>query len=398
MDFPNKRTFDQLEPLSREFSGNAKHYSKKFMNNHNHTNKKKRINDSEAKRKQQKPLGPISYQTNLLLKISNAFGKELSATLPQKLIEIYVPHSFANRNNQGIKKRKVFGNKKYLIRSDVFAIAVHSGKFLPETTKTNDLGIFLTLRFHYGTHLPARLGVQNGIRPMFAPQQKGLLVSVECARIAKSIKEISSLISIDQLKDQIINTNNPKNKIQNNENNLKNENENEKEKEKENENEKEEKQQEIRINALKKNPPKKITDKPLHNICTHKKKTNSFSVHKICFSLSNDPCLSYEFDGNFGNKLFSHLLTQVLYLETSHHRYELSMISKGNYKFARVKRPLTQTQRRMVYQKNIPLNQKNIEIIHINFKMDKISFNEQFAQFGKYKIVPKKFFFMKILN
>ncbi|KAJ6228374.1 hypothetical protein M0813_08914 [Anaeramoeba flamelloides] len=386
MHLTNKRTFDQLEPLSLEFSQNEKHNTQKLTNNNCHTKKKKRINDFVTKRKEQKPLGPINYQFNLLPKISKAFGKDFSLTLPQKLIEIYVPHSFANRNNQGIKTRKVFGNEKYLIRSDVFAIAVHSGKFLPETTKTNDLGIFLTLKFHYGKHLPSKLGVQNGIRPMYAPQQKGLLVSVEGVRIAKSMKEISSLMSIDQLKDQLLKTSNPKNEIQNNEN----ENENEKEKE--------EKQKEIEINLLKKNLPKKITDQPLQTLSTLKKTNNSFSVHKICFSLSNDPCLSYEFNENFGSELLNHLLTQVLYLETSHHRYELSMVSKGNYKFARVKRSLTQTQRRMVYQKNVPFNQKNIEIIHQNLQMDKILFNEQFAQFGKYKIIPKKFFFMKILN
>ncbi|KAJ6249136.1 hypothetical protein M0813_01735 [Anaeramoeba flamelloides] len=411
MSFSHKRTFDQLEPLVTENAVNYnKHNSQEKENeSHKNENKRKRTNNSQEKKPQQTPLGPISYQFDLLPKMTKLIGKELSLTLSQKLIEIYVPHSFANRNNQGIIKRKVFGSGKYLIRSDVFAIAVHSGKFTPEEANTEGLGIFLTLKFHYGTYYTPELSQRNGIRPMFAPQQKGLMVTVENCKPVKSMKQISSLLSIDQIEKQLIQLDNRLKNIpdkrldKENEMEIKNNIKNEMEKEKEKDKIKEifiEIKEKVANQSQNKNFLNN-DNKPLFNnsiLQKKKKQIRITSLHKICFSLSNDPCLSYNFDEIFRNKLFEHLLTQVLYLETSNQRYELSRISKKTYQLARVKTPLAQPQRRMIFEKNIPFDQKNIEIIQKNLKPDQICFGKKNSQFGNFKIIPKKFFFMKILK
>ncbi|KAJ3428891.1 hypothetical protein M0812_24227 [Anaeramoeba flamelloides] len=376
----HKRTFESLRYLNSE-----------FLTQNHQPNKKKKARRLSKAQPQQTHLGTIHYKKDLLQEIVNALGDKLTKSLNLHSLTVYVPPSLATRENSEVVNRSVYGVGVYMLRSDVFAIAIHSEKFTPETTKTNGLGIFIKLSFcnWYHSSGSQALKKRNGIIPRFCSPVKGIMVRVEECAPVETINQISNLDQIDNIKEQLLQTiQNPTPKK--NKSGL----------------QQEVKDQEIQNKLFQKEQQfQKSTSTPYSHTIFSKnpqlKKTNfSVSVHKICFTLSNDPCLSYEFDQVFQQKdqLSKLLQTQVLYLETRNQRFELKSNFKGRYQISKVQNPLAQPQRRMKFQKNVPMRKTHIQVIKDDLEWESISFEKQFACFGEFKISPLKVFFMEIFQ
>ncbi|KAJ6228764.1 cxxc-type zinc finger protein [Anaeramoeba flamelloides] len=382
-----KRTLDNLEPLSSEFSSlNCQLQQKQ---------KARRLAKTQLP---QTNLGTVHYKKNLLGEIKTTLGNELMKSLNSLYLTVYVPPSLATRENTEVKKRNVYGSDMYMLRSDAFAIAIHSEKFTPETDKTNGLGIFVKLRFCEGYHSPANqsLKKRNGISPKFCLPAKGIMVLVEGCTSVENIQQIGNLDQIETIKEKLLQT------IQNSQLKKNQSKEEEKEKEKKKEKEKEKEKEKLigieNIKQFQKSKPKAqeiYAQNPKLN-----EKKSPISVHKVCFTLSNDPCLSYEFGEVFQQKdqLFKTLQTQVLYLETRNQRFELTSNFKGGYQLSKVKNPLSQPQRRMKFQKNVPMRKTHTQIIRDNLQWKSIKFVKKFAHFDDFKISPQKFYFMGVLK
>ncbi|KAJ3449781.1 hypothetical protein M0812_05940 [Anaeramoeba flamelloides] len=375
----HKRTLDSLDPLSSEFS------------NHVHLlHKKKKARHLAKSQLPQTNLGTVLYKKNLLGEIKTTLGNELMKSLSSLSLTVYVPPSLATRENTEVKNRNVYGVDTYMLRSDVFAIAIHSEQFTPETDKTNGLGVFVKLRFCEGYHSPGNqsLKKRNGISPKFCLPAKGIMVRVEGCTPVEKIQQIGNLDQIGNIKEKLLQT------IQN----LKLKKNQSKEEEKE-------KDRMIEIERSTENIKQFQNPKPkVQEIYTQNPKLNEkkspISVHKVCFTLSNDPCLSYEFGEVFQQKdqLSKTLQTQALYLETSSQRFELTSNLKGGYQISKVKNPLSQPQRRMKFQKNVPMRKTHTQNICDTLQWASIKFEKQFAHFGEFKISPQKFFFMDIFK
>ncbi|KAJ6240165.1 hypothetical protein M0813_24506 [Anaeramoeba flamelloides] len=363
----HKRKLDNLAPLSSEFS------------NENHQlHQKKKARFLPKAQSQQTNLGTVHYKKDLLQEIVKTLGSKLTKSLNSHSLTVYVPPSLARRENTEVKNRSVYGVDVYMLRSDVFAIAVHSEKFTPETTKTNGLGIFIKLVFCNWYHSSGSqvLKKRNGITPRFCSPVKGIMVRVDECVPVDTINQISNLDQIEKIKERLLRT------IQNS-----------------------------TSKKTKRNFGQEVKDKGIQSKLVEKEKSKenfsknpksmetnlAVSVHRVCFTLSNEPCLSYEFDRVFQQKdqLSKLLQTQVLYLETSNQRFELTNNFKGGYQFSKVKNPLTQPQRRMKFQKNVPMKKTHIQIINDDLKSESINFEKQFVNFGVFRITPQKVFFME---
>ncbi|KAJ3425102.1 hypothetical protein M0812_27535 [Anaeramoeba flamelloides] len=152
-----------------------------------------------------------------------------------------------------------------------------------------------------------------------------------------------------------------------------------------------------------------IHNKQLQDLTLQKKKetrNKQLSKVSLLFSLSNDPCLSYqldeilEFNKGFCNENLSKNLffLKVLYIESTSKRYELSLNNNGLFSLSLVKNPSYHNISTMIKSKNIPMKISNLIQLKTELIWEDIQWKQHSIKFKDIKIYPKKIFWCDRTN